>query len=221
MQAIQNSVVATLESVKETLEKRDEAVAHREKVLAPKIEPGASKEDIDKFKQVSLELLDIGIYYGSKGVEQIKSYQLYHKVDAVVNFDDKFALVKNQGLQLYTYLDSKFAPIIENVFFLYDSATQRITSFIKVITDKHDRITEYVNKTYSSVKVITQDTWMRLDFDNDGSISVDDLKKSMVSLYEFLKNFDVIEATTTVKSKLYTDAIAYMQNELDEDQKQK
>jgi hypothetical protein len=62
---------------------------------------------------------------------------------------------------------------------------------------------------------------MRLDFDNDGSISVDDLKKSMVSLYEFLKNFDVIEATTTVKSKLYTDAIAYMQNELDEDQKQK
>ena len=60
---------------------------------------------------------------------------------------------------------------------------------------------------------------MRLDFDNDGSISVDDLKKSMVSLYEFLKNFDVIEATTTVKSKLYTDAIAYMQNELDEDEK--
>ena len=62
---------------------------------------------------------------------------------------------------------------------------------------------------------------MRLDFDNDGSISVDDLKKSMVSLYGFLKNFDVIEATTTVKSKLYTDAIAYMQNELDEDQKSK
>lgn len=90
-----------------------------------------------------------------------------------------------------------------------------------MITDKQERITEYVTKTYSSVKVITQDNMMRLDFDNDGSITIDDLKKSMVSLYEFLKNFDVIEATSTVKSKLYTDAIAYMQNELDEDQRQK
>jgi hypothetical protein len=90
-----------------------------------------------------------------------------------------------------------------------------------VITDKQEKITEYVTKTYSSAKVITQDNMMRLDFDNDGSISVDDLKKSMVGLYEFLKNFDVIEATTSVKSKLYSDAIAYMQNELDEDSKQK
>ena len=219
MQTIQSTIVGTLETVKDSLEKRDEEVAKREPILAPKVEPGFDQKDMEKFKQVSLELLDIGIYYGSKGVEQVKSHQLYHKVDAVINFDDKFALVKNQGQQLYTYLDSRFAPLLENVFFLYDTATQRVTSFIKVITDKQDKIREYVEKTYSSGKVITQDTWMRLDFDNDGSISVDDLKKSMVTLYEFLKNFDVIEATTTVKSKLYTDAIAYMQSELDEDEK--
>lgn len=51
---------------------------------------------------------------------------------------------------------------------------------------------------------------MRLDFDNDGSVTVDDLKKSMIGLYDFLKNFDIIETTTTIKSKIYTDAIAYM-----------
>lgn len=60
---------------------------------------------------------------------------------------------------------------------------------------------------------------MRLDFDNDGSVSVDDLKKSMVQLYDFLRNFDIIETTTTIKSKLYTDAISYMQAELEEDKK--
>ena len=51
---------------------------------------------------------------------------------------------------------------------------------------------------------------MRLDFNNDGSVSVDDLKKSMIQLYDFLRNFDIIEATTTIKSKLYTDGISYM-----------
>ena len=60
---------------------------------------------------------------------------------------------------------------------------------------------------------------MRLDIDNDGTVSIDDTKQSMIQLYEFLKNFDVIEKTTDIKSKLYTDAIKYMQNELDEDKK--
>jgi len=62
---------------------------------------------------------------------------------------------------------------------------------------------------------------MRLDFDDDGNVSMDDLKLSMVNLYEFLKDFDVIDATYQIKGKLYTDAIAYMQQELEQDQKQR
>lgn len=58
-----------------------------------------------------------------------------------------------------------------------------------------------------------------MDFDHDGSVSIDDLKKSMVGLYEFLKNFDVIETTSQIKSKLYSDAIAYMQAELEQEKK--
>jgi hypothetical protein len=60
---------------------------------------------------------------------------------------------------------------------------------------------------------------MRLDFDHDGSVSIDDLKSSMTGLYDFLRNFDAIESTQSIKTKLYTDAIAYMQNELEEDAK--
>ena len=56
---------------------------------------------------------------------------------------------------------------------------------------------------------------MRLDFDHDGSVSIDDLKKSMVGLYEFLKYFDVIETSSQIKSKIYSDAIAFMQAELE------
>lgn len=58
---------------------------------------------------------------------------------------------------------------------------------------------------------------MRLDFDDDGSVSMDDMKLSMVSLYDFLKDFDVIEATTQFKTKLYSDAIKFMQNELEQE----
>lgn len=85
---------------------------------------------------MSYDLLDIGLYYTQQGVEKVKTYPIYQRVDQVVNFEDKFGLVKTHGEQLYTYLDSKFRPIVQNVFFLFDSATNKITSFIKVITTK-------------------------------------------------------------------------------------
>jgi len=42
----------------------------------------------------------------------------------------------------------------------------------------------------------------------------------MVGLYEFLRNFDLVETTTVIKGKLYTDAIKYMQQELENDDKE-
>ena len=86
------------------------------------------------------------------------------------------------------------------MFFLYDTASMKVTSYISVITTKHEEINNYVKKTYTATQVTISGTWIRLDFDHDGTVSVDDLKKSMLGLYEFLKNFDVIETTTQVKS---------------------
>ena len=166
-------------------------------------------------------MLDIGIYYGGKTVDQVKSLPVYQKVDSYINIDDKFDLVRKHGESLYTYIDKKFRPIIQHVFFLYDTVTKTITTYINVVTTKQVEVRTYVGKTYTHVQITVSENWMRLDFDNDGSVSVDDLKKSMIGLYDFLKNFDIIETTTTIKSKIYTDAIAYMQAELQEDAKGK
>jgi len=161
------------------------------------------------------------VFYGQQGVETVKSLPLYQRVDSVVKFNSKFSLVLKHGEELYTLINERISPIVQNVFFLYDNATNTITSYINVITSKQNEINDYVNKTYSKVQVQVEGTWMRLDFDHDGSVSTEDLKKSMVGLYDFLKNFDVIQTTSQIKGKLYTDAIAYMQNELEEDEKQK
>jgi len=249
MESIKNKVIGGLEYAKTTLEKKDEDLVNRPAYFAAKKEEDlkengaaqdaaaadvvaiasspmngiklieAKEQNLDKFQQVSFELLDIGIYYGGKTIDQVKSLPLYKSVDAYVNIDDKFDLVRKHGESLYTYIDNKFRPIIQHVFFLYDSVTKKITTYINVITTKQDQVRTYVGKTHTHVHITVNENWMRLDFDNDGSVSVEDLKKSMVGLYDFLKNFDIIETTTTIKSKIYTDAIAYMQAELHEDSK--
>jgi hypothetical protein len=53
---------------------------------------------------------------------------------------------------------------------------------------------------------------MRLDFNNDGNVSIDDMRKGLYELYEFLKNFDYIEATTRIRSSVYEEAKRYIRS---------
>ncbi len=52
---------------------------------------------------------------------------------------------------------------------------------------------------------------MRLDFNKDGTVSIDDVRQGLKELYEFLKNYDYIEATTRIKSSVYEEARRYLQ----------
>ena len=57
--------------------------------------------------------------------------------------------------------------------------------------------------TYNNVSVFVEDNWLRLDFNGDGAVSMDDVRENLKSFYEFLKNYDYIEATTKIKSQIY------------------
>ena len=87
----------------------------------------------EKLKELSLELIDIGLFYGNKGINTVKSLPLYQRFDQVVNFDDKFALVRDHGEQLYTKIDSKFRPLVQKAIFLYDKAQNKVVTFLGII----------------------------------------------------------------------------------------
>lgn len=145
---------------------------------------------------------------------------MYKKADAIINFDDKFAIVQKHSLDLYVLVGNKMQPIFNQVFFMYDSVLKRITAFINVAFDKQEKIIKYVNETYSCVTIQAKEQWLRLDFDKDETVSVDDLKNSMYTLYEFLKNYSVLDEMSFIKCKLYSQAIEYMKAELQDKKKQ-
>lgn len=62
--------------------------------------------------------------------------------------------------------------------------------------------------------MLIRDNWMRLDFNKDGHVSIDDIRKGAHELFEFLKNFDYLQAATEIKSSLYQEAIKYMKKDL-------
>lgn len=50
------------------------------------------------------------------------------------------------------------------------------------------------------------DNWMRLDFNKDGTIHADELRKRLNSFYEFLLSYHYIEQTLQISSDLYDQA---------------
>ena len=67
---------------------------------------------------------------------------------------------------------------------------------------------------YENVSVCVKDNWMRLDFNDDGHVDLDDIKKGVHELYEFLINYDYYAKATEIKSTLYQEAIKYMKKDL-------
>lgn len=85
----------------------------------------------------------------------------------------------------------------------YDDATNYVGMLLEVLMEHQDELIKYVRETYSQVKVFVDRQWLRLDFNQDGSVSMDDLRKSLTQLYDFIKSFNYLEATTQIKSSLY------------------
>ena len=68
------------------------------------------------------------------------------------------------------------------------------------------------------MQVFVKENWLRLDFNNDGHVSKEDLKKGLSEIYDFIKNFEYYQTAVEIKSSLYKEAIKYMQKDLQNDE---
>ena len=69
-----------------------------------------------------------------------------------------------------------------------------------MLKERQSEILKYVNETYSNVRVFAQENWLRLDFNQDGTVGFDDLRESLLKLVDFLKTFDYLEARNKIQS---------------------
>ena len=90
--------------------------------------------------------------------------------------------------------------------FFYDEASNFVGMLISVIRERQGELADYIRNTYSNVNVFMHDNWMRLDFNRDGSVSAEDLRKNLTEFYKFLVNFHYLEASMRITTSLYDEA---------------
>lgn len=123
--------------------------------------------------------------------------------------------MRDGGVQLYKFISDKlYTPLSSNLYVIYDRSTHVLSFLMEVLLEHQHKLREYIAKHYENVTVLIRDNWMRLDFNKDGHVSIEDIKQGAQDLLEFLKSFDYLTKATEIKSSLYQEAIKYMKRDL-------
>jgi len=183
------------------------------------VQPQASEEEkqeergpLDRLKIVTEDLLDLWLFEGSKGLSYVKASKAYRLTDPYVNYVAKYEAVKSKT----TDLQARLAELSQKVILFYDDATNFVGMLITVLQERQGDLVKYIKSTYSNVQVFAQDNYMRLDFNQDGSVSMEDMRANLLQFYEFLKSYDYLEASTRIKSTLYDQAVSMIRREQQE-----
>ena len=156
-------------------------------------------ESMQQLKVVTAEALDLWLYESGKGLEYLKQSKAYQVTDSYLNYVATYEAVKAKGV---TMLD-ELKNLNQRILVFYDDASNFVGMLVRVIQDRQEDLIKYVKETYSNVQVFVKDNWMRLDFDKDGQVTIEDLKKKVAEFYDFLKSYDYIQTTIEIKSSLY------------------
>lgn len=230
LSVIQNKSLEFLETIVTKLDSYEE-LQKRQRIFAQKqqeeqdLAKKAKEEDQDhhdvndeakeKFKQLSLELIDIGLHTGQKGLHLLQQTKPYALTDQYIHYDKRVEEVKNGSVKLYHFLNDKlYNPLKNNLYVIYDQGSNYISFMVKILKEHQHKVADYILKNYNNVTVLLQDNWMRLDLNKDGHVSIEDLRRAVQELYEFMVNYDYFEKATEIKSTLYHQAIKFMKKEV-------
>ena len=124
---------------------------------------------------MSFELIDIGLHTSQLGIELVQNSGPYQQIQERIQvLEDK---VHDGSVQLYRFFNDRvYTPLKSNLYVIYDRSTNMLSFLIEVLLEHQQRLREYLTKHYENVQVLIRDNWMRLDFNRDGHVSLDDIK---------------------------------------------
>lgn len=74
-----------------------------------------------KIKHLTYDLIDIGIHESYKGLQYIKSTQMYEMTDKYINYDEKFELMREKGINAFKFVNDRvYIPLKENLYVFID-----------------------------------------------------------------------------------------------------
>ena len=127
----------------------------------------------------------------------------YSKEMQIVKFSETYSEYMNSEL---------IVPLKDNIYFVYSMTSNNISIVFKKVADT--KFVKYFLSQFNQCKLVVHDTWMRLDFDEDGQVTLQDIKENLKQAYAFVQSLEWIQNCQEFKSNCYKRALEYMRNDI-------
>ena len=143
----------------------------------------------------------------SASLDIVKATRIYKYTDSYVDFNAKCDL-------LFKVL---VLPAYENIMVVKNTSTQCISLVVQHTSQQKQRLKEFVSKKLPFANISFSEHWLRLDFDQDGSVSLRDIGTSVAILAWAIRNYDYLRRYLQFRNRVYRKAIECLEYEIEQD----
>ena len=144
------------------------------------ISEGKEGDAYKRLREVSLQLLDLGLYEGQKGLETLKQSKFTQVTDPYVHYDEQVQKCVQGGTKAFNFANDKvYNPLKENMIIMYDQSTNYLSLMLKIYKEHQQKIIDYIGTHYENVTILIQERWIQLDFHKYSQMSSEDMRKGI------------------------------------------
>jgi hypothetical protein len=105
-------------------------------------------------KQLSYELLDMGLHSGQRGLSILQQTRAYQFSDGYLHYQRRFDQLRARSQQYYSALRERlYLPAREAVVVVWDQTGKVVSFLVKVVKENQDKLAAYVKARYENVAV--------------------------------------------------------------------
>ena len=160
-------------------------------------EEAAAVTPYTRLRHISDGAYRLTLSQSRRSLNAVKATRLYKFTDSYVDFDARCDF-------LYKVI---VLPMYGNFVVVKDTSTQCVSVIVQHTAEQRDRLKGFVEERLPLAKVYFSDYWMRLDFDNDGSVSVEDVKATVRALSEAVRGYGYTQRYLEFRNSMYRKAI--------------
>lgn len=126
----------------------------------------------------------------------------YIKIDEFLHINS--LVTKSWDLSSHVYSSIKteiVIPIAKSVVLVYDVSLKEVSIIFKTV--QNHRLAQFIAEKLNATKITLTSKWMRLDFDNDGKVSLQDLFTVIKKLQEILLESWIVSKAKNLRETVY------------------
>ena len=176
-----------------------------------KDDQGKSGDFEARFSDVKTSCQTLFTLQKERAVNFVTGSTIYKYADQRIDFGKRYTDSVELTGKVWTTLNTKIVvPLHKNVVFIYDTSWKSVSIIVENL--QNNFIAQAIAQRFSSARITLSQNWMRLDFDQDGKVTMSDIGAAINSIKDFVAQCQCFQNAMELPQSVRQKALGYIQN---------